>query len=218
MKSSRDAAGTGAPGHSPPATTSPSRSGTALRPEVDENGDDVLPNLLLDVREGFLSAFRPLFRDYGITDQQFRVLSILNKTGDLEIGRLARRGRIVAPSMTGILDRLVETGWVARKASKGQRWGVVALTAAGRRLITEIQPQADERVAALQAALGPRQLELLRDLLAKTRAVLRELAASSPDGLVTEDARTAGPQRGARKVSAKPSASARRPAARKGKR
>lgn len=218
MKSSRVATRTGAAAPSPLAATPASGLGTPLRPEVDENGDDVLPNLLLDVREGFLSAFRSLFREYGITDQQFRVLSILNKAGDLEIGKLARRGRIVAPSMTGILDRLVETGWVTRKASKGQRWGVVALTAAGRRLIMEIQPQADERVAAMQAALGPRQLELLRDLLARTRTVLRDLAASSPDGQAKKEKRTADRRRGTQKVSARPAVSGRRPAARKGKR
>lgn len=176
--------------------------------ERDENGDDVLPNLLLDVREGFLAAFRSLFRQFGVTDQQFRVLSILNKTGDLEIGKLARRGRIVAPSMTGILDRMVEIGWVARKASKGQRWGVVALTASGQRLIRQLQPQADERVAALQAALGPNQLKVLKDLLTKARAVIREMGAPYQDVPPTAAAsalrkRSSVMQRGAKRKTAK---------------
>src|SRR4249919_881379 len=72
-----------------------------VRHALDEEFDDVLPNLLLDVREAFLADFRSLFRQFGVTDQQFRVLNILYLSGDLEIGKLARRGRIVAPSMTG---------------------------------------------------------------------------------------------------------------------
>ncbi len=171
----------------------------ALSPEIDENGDDVLPNLLLDVREGFLGSFRSLFRQYGVTDQQFRVLSILLKTGDLEIGKLARRGRIVAPSMTGILDRMVDIGWVTRKTSQGQRWGVVSLTDTGRRLIKQLQPRANERVAAIEAALGPQQLAILAELLAKTRTVLRNLVVPDPETPSKDEYRV----RGRRKASTK---------------
>ncbi|MEQ1580699.1 MAG: MarR family transcriptional regulator [Steroidobacteraceae bacterium] len=146
----------------------------------DDAENDVLPNLLLDVREGFLGAFRSVFREFGITDQQYRVLSILHRKGDLEISRLARHARIAAPSMTGILDRMTDIGWVVRKVQKGQRWGVVGLTAAGRRLIVQIAPMAARRFASFEAALGLHQLEQLGELLVKARAVLRDLVASGP--------------------------------------
>jgi homoprotocatechuate degradation regulator HpaR len=146
----------------------------------DLDFDDVLPNLLLDVREAFLADFRSVFRQFGVTDQQFRVLNILYLSGDLEIGKLARRSRIVAPSMTGILNRMVEIGWVARKASKGQRWGRVSLTAEGRKLSKRLIPPVEERVAAIEAALGPEHLEMLAELLVKARTALRSLIAESP--------------------------------------
>ncbi len=146
----------------------------------DEYFDDVLPNLLLDVREAFLADFRSVFREFGVTDQQFRVLNILYLSGDLEIGKLARRSRIVAPSMTGILNRMVQIGWLARKASKGQRWGRVSLTGEGRRLIKRLMPRVEERLAAIEAALGSQHIKMLAQLLVEARAVLRSFIADSP--------------------------------------
>ncbi len=159
---------------------------TAVHPVPEQEFDDVLPNLLLDVREAFLADFRSVFRQFGVTDQQFRVLNILYLSGDLEIGKLARRGRIVAPSMTGILNRMVEIGWVVRKASKGQRWGRVSLTTEGRRLIKRLMPQVEERLAAIEAALGAQQLETLAELLVKARTVLRGLVVERPETASTD--------------------------------
>lgn len=160
----------------------------AARPTPIEE-DDVLPNLLLDVREGFLAGFRPVFRQFGVTDQQYRVFRILNRQGDMEISKLARQARIAAPSMTGILDRMTEIGWVTRKVSKGQRWGVVGLTASGRRLISELQPLSTLCFASFEAALGAQQLETLRALLLRTRAVVREWLASNPETATPEKLR-----------------------------
>lgn len=153
-----------------------------VRAGKDEEGENnVLPNLLLDVREGFLGAFRSVFREFGVTDQQYRVLSILFRMGDLETSKLARHARIAAPSMTGILDRMTEIGWVARKVPHGQRWGMVALTAAGRRVIVSLLPMTTKRFAAFEAALGQQKLAQLGELLLDARAALRELVASSPE-------------------------------------
>ena len=131
--------------------------------------DDVLPNLLLDVREAFLNGFRPVFRMFGVTDQQFRVLSVLHYSGDLEISKLARRCRIIGPSMTGILNRMAASGWVTRKPLKGQRWGAISLTTAGRNLIQQLQPQVDKRKSVFSASMGTAQLAVLVELLVKAR-------------------------------------------------
>jgi homoprotocatechuate degradation regulator HpaR len=168
----------------------------------DDVENDVLPNLLLDVREGFLGAFRSVFREFGITDQQYRVLSILHRKGDLEISKLARHARIAAPSMTGILDRMTEIGWLTRKVPKGQRWGVVGLTAAGRKLIVQVQPMTARRFASFEAALGLNKLGQLGELLVKARAVLRELVASDPRA--SKAAKNKVPRK--RKISKRPAA------------
>ena len=167
----------------PHATASKDIEPSMVRSGSDDDVEnDVLPNLLLDVREGFLGAFRSVFREFGTTDQQYRVLSILLRKGDLEISKLARHARIAAPSMTGILDRMTEIGWVIRKVPKGQRWGVVGLTAAGRRLIMQIAPMAARRFATFEAALGQTQLEQIGELLLQARTALRGMVATSPKG------------------------------------
>ncbi len=146
----------------------------------DDRFDDVLPNLLLDVREAFLTSFRPVLRQFGTTDQQFRVLSILHLSGDLEISKLARRCRIIGPSMTGILNRMAAIGWVTRKPLKGQRWGAISLTAAGRNLIQQLQPQIDSRNAAFSTAMGTAQLAVLVELLVRARDTARNLRLPGP--------------------------------------
>jgi len=180
----------------------------------DDAENDVLPNLLLDVREGFLGAFRSVFREFGITDQQYRVLSILHRKGDLETSKLARHARIAAPSMTGILDRMTEIGWVLRKVPKGQRWGVVALTAAGRRLIVKIRPMATARFASFEAALGLQKLEQLGELLLQTRTVLRDLVASSQETPSTGGARSPRRRGASQKRGKQPRRSGPKPKAR----
>ena len=180
----------------------------------DDAENDVLPNLLLDVREGFLGAFRTVFREFGVTDQQYRVLSILHRKGDLEISKLARHARIAAPSMTGILDRMTEIGWVLRKVPKGQRWGVVALTAAGRRLIVKIRPRATARFASFEAALGLQKLEQLGELLLQTRTVLRDLVASSQETPSTGGARSPRRRGASQKRGKQPRRSGPKPKAR----
>lgn len=139
----------------------------------------MLPNMLLDVREGFLAVFRPLFRRFGVTDQQFRVLTILHISGDTEISKLARRCRIVAPSMTGILNRMAEIGWIVRKTPRGQRWGVISLTAKGRKLIRELLPHVGRHVGTIEEAIGPDQLAMLVSLLVNARSALRSLVSRS---------------------------------------
>jgi homoprotocatechuate degradation regulator HpaR len=173
--------------------------------------DDVLPNLLLDVREAFLTGFRPVFRQFGVTDQQFRVLSVLYSSGDLEISKLARRCRIIGPSMTGILDRMVALGWVARKPLKGQRWGAISLATSGRNLIQQLQPHADKRTAAFSAAMGTTQLAVLVELLVKARDTASKLEVPSTE---LPSGRRKGALR-SRKVGRKPRAQTRRSGKRK---
>jgi homoprotocatechuate degradation regulator HpaR len=193
-----------------PGTSRVAGPGSTPEKAVDNPGpgqdrfDDVLPNLLLDVREAFLSGFRPVFRRFGVTDQQFRVLSVLHSSGDLEISKLARRCRIIGPSMTGILDRMTAIGWVTRKPLKGQRWGAISLTASGRKLIQQLQPEADNRANAFSTAMGTAQLAVLVELLVKARETAGSLDLPGAD--LPAKAGSRAPRR--RQTASKPRAKA----------
>ncbi|MGE5814510.1 MAG: MarR family winged helix-turn-helix transcriptional regulator [Acidobacteriota bacterium] len=69
----------------------------------------------------------------GITGPQRLTLRVIGLFPDISAGELAEVLRIHPSTLTGILQRLVDRGWVARSAPKGdRRLAVLRLTAAGR--------------------------------------------------------------------------------------
>jgi homoprotocatechuate degradation regulator HpaR len=87
---------------------------------------------LLCAREAVMQYFRPLHRAHGITEQQWRVLRMLNKCGDLEISELARQAVLKPPSLSRILRDLEAAGMVSRRAvARDQRRGLISITPYG---------------------------------------------------------------------------------------
>ena len=62
-----------------------------------------LPMELLKAREAAMSRFRPMLRDHGLTEQQWRVIRALAHYGEIDAGELAQRSFLLAPSLTRIL-------------------------------------------------------------------------------------------------------------------
>lgn len=85
--------------------------------------------------------------DEGITLAQYRVLAFLSH-GEWAASKLAERLVVSRPSVTALVDGLVEQGWVERKASETDRRSVLhELTGAGRRRL-------EQATAVLAAGLG----------------------------------------------------------------
>lgn len=67
-----------------------------------------------------------------ITLAQYRVLTLIASSPE-RAGRVAERASMSRPSLTGILDGLVNRGWVRRSEVAGDRRGVyLEVTTAGR--------------------------------------------------------------------------------------
>jgi len=95
----------------------------------------------------------------GLTLAQYRVLAFLSQ-GEWAASKLAEWLVVSRPSVTALVDGLVEQGWVERKASEADRRTVLhELTAAGRR-----------RFEAATAVLAGSIDELLDHLDADERA------------------------------------------------
>ena len=62
-----------------------------------------LPRLLLQARESVMAHTRPSLREHGLSDQQWRVLRVLNEGGALDAAELAARANILAPSLTRMI-------------------------------------------------------------------------------------------------------------------
>src|SRR5690606_36392333 len=122
---------------------------------------------LMRVREAAMAWFRPMLRDHGLTEQQWRVIRALSETNGIDAGELAARSFLLAPSLTRILQHLESEGLINRKQNAtDNRKAVVALSAKGRRLFEKVAPHSESLYAVIEARFGADRLEELYGLLA----------------------------------------------------
>ena len=105
-----------------------------------------------------LTALTKACLDGNVTIQQLRVMTILSHAGPRPVSLLARRLSVATPTMTGILDRLVRQGLVARQDDPEDRRVVLnALTEQGRALIECFEPVQADRLREIVDQLSLRQ-------------------------------------------------------------
>lgn len=122
--------------------------------------------LLLRARETAMARFRPILHAHGLTEQQWRALRALHDLGELTAAGLAKECAILAPSMTRILRKLGELGYVQTvRSTVDQRELNVRITAAGQRIVNEVGPKVEQEYARICEQLPPERLSsLYRDL------------------------------------------------------
>lgn len=131
---------------------------------------------LLATRERFMLNFRPILASHSITEQQWRILRALAAASELASGEIAQRCVILKPSLTGILARMEELGWVTRVShAADQRRSVVRLTTSGKALHRKIGREVEAAHAAIVTALGADELDALYAALDRFNAALDRL-------------------------------------------
>jgi len=126
-----------------------------------------LPLELLRAREAAMARFRPMLREHGLTEQQWRVIRTLADEDKIDAGELANRSMLLAPSLTRILQFLEKEGLVRRKPdSRDQRRSVLTLTPDGRDVFLSVGPDSERCYAEIETEFGKNQLEELYQLLA----------------------------------------------------
>lgn len=109
-----------------------------------------LPMMLYRTLDAVMPRFRKIFNEFGLTEQQWRVLRVLWEHEAMTLNRLAGMTLVPAPSLVGIVDRLERDHLVTRQRSQSDRRKVnVVLTSQGAALEDEVMP----RVAATYAEL-----------------------------------------------------------------
>jgi homoprotocatechuate degradation regulator HpaR len=122
-----------------------------------------LPMLLLRARETAMARFRPILKQHGVTEQQWRALRVLNDLGELTAAGLARECAILAPSMTRILRRLTADELVtAQRSRDDQRELRVEISPRGKRLVAAVAPQIEAEYDRIREQLNPERLESLQ--------------------------------------------------------
>jgi homoprotocatechuate degradation regulator HpaR len=137
--------------------------------------DQSLPMALLRARESVMGFFRPLLNEHGLTEQQWRIIRVLQEHRTLEFHALARLSCIQPPSLSGMLTRLERMKLLRRHKVAGDR----------RRLHITLSREGGERYGAVS-----QQMEIIyRDLtlqfgarrLATLFKLLRAAATLQPD-------------------------------------
>ena len=125
-----------------------------------------LPHLLLYARETLMQHFRPVLKEAGLTEQQWRVLRTLSDTGAIEPNQIAKHCQLLGPSLTRILAGMEESGLIVRaRSSEDQRRQQISLTAKSRKLIDRMRPKIDQKYQELEAMIGKPLLDrLYRDI------------------------------------------------------
>jgi DNA-binding MarR family transcriptional regulator len=136
---------------------------------------------LLRTADQLQIRFSRLFRQFGLTPQQYNILRILRGEGNpLPILEIAARMITVVPGITGLIDRLETAELVERKrCCEDRRVIYVAITAKATGLLDQI----DEPLTALhREVLG----HLERDELAEMTRLLEKARASLGAEAATE--------------------------------
>lgn len=132
-----------------------------------------LPIALLRAREAAMNRFRPMLREHGLTEQQWRVIRVLVGSGPLAVGELAKRSFLLAPSLSRILQALESSEIVQRQSVEddGRRF-VVSITPRGMALYENISPLSEAIYRDIEARFGRGRLSQLLDLLEQLDAAL----------------------------------------------
>ncbi|NCX07237.1 MAG: MarR family transcriptional regulator [Rhodobacteraceae bacterium] len=105
-----------------------------------------LPIALIRARENVMTPIRQMLSESGLTEQQWRVLRVLDEYGALEPSQLAKHAALLLPSQTRIVQSMAQKGLVERREHRNDR---------RRTVIT----------AQIRDKLGPRRFETLLDIL-----------------------------------------------------
>ncbi len=114
---------------------------------------------------------RRLREEFGTTLPRFDLLAQLDKApAGMTLGELSKRMMVTNGNVTGLVDRLVADGLIARKPSPADRRAhIVSLTAEGRRAFRSMARAHEDWIASLFVDLDSTDIEGLMRLLAKTK-------------------------------------------------
>ncbi|KAF0865755.1 MarR family winged helix-turn-helix transcriptional regulator [Pseudomonas sp. LD120] len=105
---------------------------------------------------------------HGITAAQFKVLIIMAQFGVDTPAELCRYLSLDSGSMTRMLDRLEQKGFLARKRSEGDRRQVqLVLTPEGQKIASRLPQVGADAMNELAGAISPEELSTLERILKK---------------------------------------------------
>lgn len=130
--------------------------------------DTYLGYLLGQANHALYKDFDAQVRARGLSSIEWRVLATLHDGDPLTVSQLAQEVLSKQPTVTKLVQRMADQGWVALHADAAdQRRTLVKVTPAGRRLVKPLVEAAREHEARVLRSLGATEKAALRKLLEK---------------------------------------------------
>ncbi len=150
-----------------------------------ETETDALVERILDQLQPLIVRQRHAVARHGclraISSTHLHVLFLLEGEGPMPMSRLAELLDVSLPNVTGLVDRMVERGFVERGRDAGDRRVVTIRSApAGREAVEEIDQIRRQTMGKVLAQLSPEQLLRALDTFTELRAAAEASAESEP--------------------------------------
>jgi DNA-binding MarR family transcriptional regulator len=130
------------------------------------------------------------FVGVAVTMSQAKVLYLVQAEPDMRMSDLSRRLRVSLPSMSGVVDRLVDQGLLSRRDDPAdRRHALVRVTAAGVGQLELVRELNVRQVRTLLARLGPAELAVVERAL---EILVAAATAAAPDGVAAPPNVSAG--------------------------
>ena len=121
-----------------------------------------LPMMLYRTLDTVMPRFRQIFSEFGLTEQQWRVLRVLWQHEQIAFRELADLTLIPPPSLVGVVDRLTKSGLARRRRSEHDRRNVfVRATSKGQALEAKVRPRVDKAYAELRNSVNAKTWDAL---------------------------------------------------------
>lgn len=133
-----------------------------------------LPIALLRAREAVMQHFRPMLAAHDLSEQQWRVLRVLEERGEMDATRLAAAASLLGPSLTRMLATLEARGLIVRRTGADRRKVQVSSTPAAAAIIEEVLPDSRKVYAMIEERFGREKINALLDLLEELEAATGE--------------------------------------------
>lgn len=128
--------------------------------------DDYLAYLLARASHLISSEFHGVVEASGLSLLEWRVMASLSGKPSLSVGELADIVLAKQPTVTKLVGRMAQVGWVRRcDAPHDKRQSLVSLTPAGQRKIKPLLAQAKVHEAQVMTDIGASEVDQLKRVL-----------------------------------------------------
>ena len=113
-----------------------------------------------------MAPIREMLAGTGLTEQQWRVLRVLDEFGPMDASQLSREAGLMASSLTRIVQSMVTDGLVTRESSTtDRRRQIIGIASSGQEVLADNRDAALAIAEDLRDGLGEHDFERLLDLL-----------------------------------------------------